>query len=171
MTSPSPEARRWNTERILAVVGAVALPLGLALVVLGWYGAAHSSYLFEQVPYLISGGLLGLGLVFLGGFLYFAALLTRSASSQQRHTEQVAALLLEIREELRDQSSTAPARTVRGSQGPSPFVATAKGSMLHRPDCSVVAGKGHLRPIPASGDGLTPCTLCSPFSTDVATAH
>ncbi|MCW2669736.1 MAG: hypothetical protein JWO27_1633, partial [Frankiales bacterium] len=65
MTSPT-TSRIRGVESILAIVSAVVLPLGLAMILLGWYGAAHSSYLFEQVPYLISGGLLGLGLVMAG---------------------------------------------------------------------------------------------------------
>ena len=47
-----------------------------SLVLLGWWGASQTPNLFEQMPYLISGGLFGLGLVFLGGFLYFAHWLT-----------------------------------------------------------------------------------------------
>ena len=41
--------------------------------------------------------------------------------------------------------------------------------MLHRPDCAVVAGRTDLRGISASGDGLTPCTLCAPLDADVLT--
>ena len=41
-------------------------------IIFGWYGAAHSAYLFQEIPYLISGGLLGVALVAGGGFLFFA---------------------------------------------------------------------------------------------------
>ena len=56
------------SERTLMVLGGVLAPLGLLLVLLGWIGASRTPFVFEQVPYLISGGLLGLGLVFLGAF-------------------------------------------------------------------------------------------------------
>ena len=62
-------AGKGSLDGVLGVASAVLLPLGLALIVLGWYGAAHTPYLFEQVPYLISGGLLGLGLAVVGGFV------------------------------------------------------------------------------------------------------
>jgi hypothetical protein len=39
------------------------------LVILGWAGAAGTPLLFERIPYLISCGLLGLGLIFCGGFV------------------------------------------------------------------------------------------------------
>lgn len=64
-------------DRVLLVGGAVVLPLGLILIVLGWVGASRTTLVFEQNAYLISGGMLGLGLVFAGGFAYFAWWLTK----------------------------------------------------------------------------------------------
>ena len=173
MTAPTESPRR-SVEQVLAIVSAVLLPLGLALIVLGWYGAAHTPYLFEQVPYLISGGLLGLGLAVVGGLVYFGSWLARGAGEQQRRSEEVAELLREIRDEMRTTRAAAPAvptsrRAASSGNGSAPFVATAKGSMLHRPDCAVVAGRSDLRPISATGDGLAPCTLCEPLAADVLT--
>ena len=54
------------TDRWLAVTGGVLMPLGAVLVLLGWYGAAHTTRLFEEVPYLISGGIFGFVLVVVG---------------------------------------------------------------------------------------------------------
>jgi len=72
-------ARRadWDIRQIMLVVGAVAMALGFVAIILGWYGAAHSAFLFQEIPYLISGGLLGIALVAGGGFLFFAAWLVR----------------------------------------------------------------------------------------------
>ncbi len=167
MTSPAKTSageRLRGIDGILALFSAVVLPLGLAVILLGWYGAAHSSYLFEQIPYLISGGLFGLGLVFVGGLVYFGSMLARNAAQQQRQGEQIVELLRELRD------GQAPQRTVTAgkaaSNGGGDFVATAKGGMLHRPDCSVVAGREDLRSVSAGGKGLTPCSLCAPFDAD-----
>lgn len=168
-TTDSP--RRLRVEQVLAIASAVLLPLGLALILLGWYGASHTPYLFEQVPYLISGGLLGLGIAVVGGLVYFGAWIARGAAEQRRQGEEVAALLRDIRDEMRDGAAGSPlparraATSVHG--GTATFVATAKGGMLHRPDCAVVAGRTDLRSIGATGDGLAPCRLCSPFEADV----
>ena len=43
--------------------------LGFAVMLLGWIGAARTAREIEQIPYLISGGLIGLALVMLGGLL------------------------------------------------------------------------------------------------------
>jgi hypothetical protein len=170
MTSPREGSRTFSVEQVLAVVSAVLLPLGILMILLGWYGAAHTPYLFEQLPYLISGGILGLGLAVVGGLIYFGSWIARSAAEQRGKSEEVAELLREIRDEMRTSrgAETPPARRRgAGTNGAEPFVATARGGMLHRPDCAVVAGREDLRAISASGDGLTPCSLCSPLDADV----
>jgi len=47
-----------------------------------------------------------------------------------------------------------------------PLVATMRGTMAHRPECVVVAGKVDLRPVTAA-DGLAPCKLCAPYAVSV----
>lgn len=81
------------SERLLLLLAGIIAPLGLILVVLGWWGASNTPYDFEQVPYLISGGLLGLGFVFLGSFFYFAHWLTQLV---KEHREQSQAILAAI---------------------------------------------------------------------------
>lgn len=88
--------RRLAGPQVLLAVGAVATGLGLLLVVLGWLGASRTIYVFEQLPYLISGGILGGTLVVAGGFSYFGYWLVRSHTQQQRTAdtlERVEALL------------------------------------------------------------------------------
>lgn len=163
MTTPAP-ARPRGIEFILIVVSAVVLPLGLAVILLGWYGASHTPYLFEQVPYLISGGIFGLGLVFLGGLVYFSSLLSRSAAQQQAQGEVLTALLEQIRDGLATpRSAAAPARATNGK---APFVATAKGAMLHRPDCPVVLGREDLRAVAGDDQRFSPCSMCAPLDVD-----
>ena len=61
--------------------------LGFLLVVLGWLGASHTIYVFEQIPYLISGGLLGGCLVVAGMVTYFASWMTRVHNQGRRAAE------------------------------------------------------------------------------------
>jgi hypothetical protein len=146
-------------DRVLTWVSAVLLPLGLLVVLLGWYGAAHTPYLFEQVPYLISGGLLGLALVTGAGLLYFGGWVARSSSLQARASEEA----LELLREIRDGLAAAPVRAPASTTGDG-FVATARGSMWHRPDCPVVAGREDLHHVGPDGGGLRPCSLCDPLA-------
>ncbi len=141
---------RVNERTLLYIGGALGL-VGLLVVLLGWWGAAHTINLPEQVPYVISGGLFGLALVFIGGFCYFAYWVTRLVQEQQRQTS----ALLDALTALRPTESEASPVAARGA-----LVATAKGTMAHRPDCSVVADKRGLRKVTAR-DNLAPCKLCS----------
>ena len=89
-----------RTEQQVKVGGAVLIPLGLVLIILGWYGASDTIFVDEQIAYLISGGLLGLALVATGGFLYLRYWLARqrwwlaklATESRQQSDEVVAAL-------------------------------------------------------------------------------
>ncbi len=93
-------ARFSSVDQVLNLVAAVLLPLGLVIVVLGWYGASHTPYLFEQVPYLVSGGLLGLGFVLAGGFLLFGSWIARTGNAQQALTRELLDAVREVREQL-----------------------------------------------------------------------
>lgn len=78
----------------LFIVGAVLQPLGFIVIGLGWFGAARTSFEYAQTPYLISGGLGGLALCFVGGFLYFGSWLARIAADQRESRRQLADTLL-----------------------------------------------------------------------------
>jgi len=63
---------RFNLgERWLFALGGALVIAGFVVVLIGWAGASRTVLVAGQIPYLISGGMIGLGLVFLGGFLYF----------------------------------------------------------------------------------------------------
>jgi hypothetical protein len=100
-----------SLDRWLLTVGGLLLPLGLFVILLGWMGAAHTALVFEQVPYLLSGGLLGLGLVIIGGFVYFAywqSLLVRESREYyertREHDAQLLAALGRIESALREET-------------------------------------------------------------------
>jgi hypothetical protein len=144
-------------DRVLLITGGILLPLGLILILVGWYGASHTPWLFEQIPYAVSGGLLGAALVIAGGFFYFGYWLTRVVEETRRQTDLLASML--------DRLGGAGAASGNGSSGvgASGLVATATGTMLHRPDCPVVAGKDGLRRVSAGTKGFDPCKICDPL--------
>lgn len=164
-------------ERTLMVLAGIIAPLGLVLVLLGWRGASQTANLFEQIPYLISGGLLGLGLVFLGAFFYFAHWLTELVKEHRAQSAAVVEAIGRLEEAIARSAATAslngtaPAPAAAHDVRPAalldtPLVATGRGTMAHRPDCVVVSGKSGLRAVTA-GDGLAPCKLCDPYGVAV----
>lgn len=55
-------------------VGAwLLIGLGALLLLLGWLGASGTPYVEAQIPYVISGGLAGLGLIGLGATLWLSS--------------------------------------------------------------------------------------------------
>ena len=158
-------------ERLLMVLGGIIAPVGMIVVLLGWWGASRTPNLYEQIPYLISGGLFGLGLVFLGAFFYFAHWMTEVVKEQRAQTAAVTEALSRLETSLRagtngHSAPVAPSRS-RGADEVE-LVATGRGTMAHRAECVVVAGKRGLRAV-TEADGLAPCKLCDPYaSTTVA---
>ena len=68
----SGSAAFWRRPQFLAWVSATLMLLGVAAILLGWAGASRSILVEEQVPYLISGGVLGLALAVIGAVTFLA---------------------------------------------------------------------------------------------------
>jgi hypothetical protein len=137
--------------RALAVLAGVLVPAGILLVLLGWRGASRTPHDYDQIPYLISGGQLGSTLAIVGALCFFGYWLTVLVREQRAQGRAVVAALERIEAALR-----APG----GSVDPGALVATARGSLVHRPDCAAVRGKTGLRRV-TGADGLERCRLCA----------
>ena len=87
-------------ERALFLLGAFLAPLGFLLVLVGWYGAAGQGLVFEQMPYLISGGLGGLGLMVVGAALYTGWWQTRRIRQAADHHAELLAAHAELAERV-----------------------------------------------------------------------
>ena len=159
--------RRLDADRIQLITGSVLVILGLVAIIVGWYGAANTGFAFEQTPYLISGGLLGLALCFIGGFVYFAYWVTRLLRESRTQSERAAELLDQIATTLDGAAVRNGGRSRRqasSSASSESFVATRNGTFFHRPDCAVVAGRDKLRRVSAKTPGLQPCRICDPLA-------
>ena len=113
--STSADLVRW-----MLVPGSVAVLAGFVVMVLGWVGAARTAREIEQIPYLISGGLIGLALVVLGGLLLMSTFWVAVLRKLQREADErarasvadLSARVAALEEEAAPVSSTrrAPAR-------------------------------------------------------------
>jgi hypothetical protein len=203
-TASSPGARRRagarrlvltldlrNTWQIL--LGAILVPLGVATILLGWSGAAHGRVPQEQIPYEISGGILGLGALIVGCFFFWAHWLYRIYDQAELHHQETLTQQTAVNEELfyllrqlsggaagsvgappgdvtgEHRAMSPPARAGRAAAtevaSDSGLVVTASGSNLHLRSCPVVARRlDRTRPVPASEVGnYRPCRICEPL--------
>lgn len=141
-------ARRES--RLLVAIG--LLGAGIVLVTLGWYGAAHTNILTEQIPYLISGGLLGLGLIIVAGIVASSAAIERDNR----------ALREDIANALAAMGRTASAAAASGDDR---AFSVPGGRSYHLAGCPILEGKNGVREttrVRAAAAGLAQCKLCGP---------
>ncbi len=152
---------KGNNAALLQVVlfwaGAIMMPLGIVIILLGYYGVANSVYDYEREAYSVSGGFLGLAVTFLGGFLYFGAWLARIAADNNAASRRLADTLLV----LADVTSRAAEVHNPGPDTDSLPVTAGDGTTSHRRDCALISHRDDLHPVGGRTD-LTPCRVCKP---------
>ncbi|MCX5225311.1 hypothetical protein [Streptomyces sp. NBC_00233] len=135
------------TSRILLWSGLVAAAGGAVLCVLGWYGVSGERFAERQLPYLASCTVPGAALIVAGAILVVAAYALPVRPPEPRGpgaAEDGAAA-----EETPSPSSAGPPLRVPG------------GTLAHRPDCPLVAGRPEAT---EAGDAaLAPCPVCEPW--------
>ena len=154
-----------SLQLVLFVGGAIMLPLGLVVIILGWYGASNTPYQYDQLSYLVSGGLFGLGLTFCGGFLYFGAWLARIAADQKESAKRLSETLLVLADVVSTTGAVSGRHSAPGAATRDPgavLVVAAAGTTVHRADCALIAGRDDLAPAGPDGAALNPCRVCRP---------
>ena len=134
--------------------------LGLLAIGIGWNGAAGQLSILGQVPYLISGGLLGIALVVLGA----AMLVVQSAREDRAMLEAKLDLLAEAVLEAGGRVRADAPQDLSG-------LVVAGTASYHVPGCRLVDGREettYLTPVEAAGRGLKACRVCQP---DTATTE
>jgi hypothetical protein len=110
---PEPNA---DAERLLMKLG-VGLPVvGVVLIIIGWFQASGTAFVADQIPMLISGGILGMGLITVGLGLFvrfsLARLLrfwmARMVVEQQAQTDRMVDALERIEAAVREATTDAP---------------------------------------------------------------
>ncbi|MCA1833377.1 MAG: hypothetical protein ABR548_03435 [Actinomycetota bacterium] len=151
---------RRRADRWLMIAGAALIGIGLPVILLGWWGASRTPYVFEQIPYLISGGVFGLAIAVVGGLCYFAYWMARQGQESRRQSDELQSSLRRI-ETLLATGVAGGSQATHGSNG---FVMTPTGTMFHRPDCVVVSGRSGVKAVPEGTEAkLEPCRICDPL--------
>lgn len=146
----------------LFVAGAVLMPIGIVVICLGWYGIANTPYQYDQLVYIVSGGLLGLGITFVGGFLYFAAWIARVGADLKDSDKRLSDTLLVLADSISHAVAATPAAVPAAQRhAGSVLVVTGSSSTVHRADCPLLEGRSDVHPAGPSA-GLTACRLCRP---------
>jgi len=138
-----------------AGLGLVAL--GMIVIGVAYNAVASQTSLLAQMPYLVSGGLIGLALVILGS----AVLIVNSAREDRALLEGKLDQLMDVLA-----SGGAGTRTVSsGSPSDVSGLVVAGTASFHAPGCRLVDGREEtelLTAEEASRSGLKACRVCQP---------
>ena len=148
---------RWVWSAVRPVLGWVLAGLGALALLLGWYGVSGQALTAKQLPYLVSGGLTGIGLLVIAAVFLATEDVRRQLDRLGEVERKVDALYGLFAAEL---AHTAPLVVDE-----SVAVALPAGSSYHRPTCALVTGKADAAPVDAatvSARGLRPCRVCDP---------
>ncbi len=144
-----------NLGRLGGQLGVLLAVLGFLVMFFGWNGAASSNFVPAQFPYLISGGLVGLGLVVLGGVMILV----------QNHRADLARLEAAV-----ERVALAAERQGAGVPGSVPgsleHYVVAGTTSYHRMDCSLPEARDEAHLVPLAdipGSGLEACRVCRPL--------
>lgn len=151
------EPKRTKIGHQLGVLFCLA---GFVLLWVGWNGAASYDSAIRQFPYLISGGIAGLGLIHIGVGLW----IVQSQRAERAHLESNLAGLERVLETLVEVVGLTAGAGAAGSVGENGLV-LAGTTAYHRPACELVQDHPRLRtttPERASESGLAPCRTCAP---------
>lgn len=142
------------------VLGIVYCIAGFSLVFLGWNGAASNDSESAQFPYLISGGIAGLGLVVVGAALIVAHSLRTDRVELRASLDDLRAAV----EQIGSATSTTSSASA-SAEAADDDVVMAGAESYHRTTCTVIEGQADLVTMQrsdAEASGRTPCRICTP---------
>jgi hypothetical protein len=175
-TSPSTQKGRFRLARLGAAgfgggLGLLIVALGLLAIGLGWNGMAGGggqvggvTLLQAQLPWLLSGGILGLALVVLGA----AMMIVHNARNDRARLENKLDELVNIVARSAMSSTQPYPGTPTSTQG----LFAAGGASYHQPDCRLVQGRDEIAYVTAeevADRGLRACRVCKPASVETLT--
>jgi hypothetical protein len=150
--------KRYGWEPVLAL-GFISL--GFILIGVGWNGAASKDCVECQLPYLLSGGIAGLGLIVLGASLL---LFVAGRRMLDRLDGKFDSLIEAAQGMAAGEHAATNGKAPVPQAVPDGMVVVGRSS-FHLPDCRLVQGKETMDTATiedAQARGLNACRVCEP---------
>lgn len=152
------DAARTRWAGMAGRIGMGFAAVGFLVILLAWNGAAGLDYAQGQLPYLISGGVGGLGLIVIGGALIVAESNRRDRAVLEAQLSELVAAV----ERMSTSTVTAQTATTVVSEGD---LVVAGRSSFHAPSCHLVEERpdsAQMTREQAEQASLKPCRVCKP---------
>ena len=149
--------------RFARILGIAMWAGGFIAIGLGWNGMAKVACADCQLPYLLSGGAAGIGLIIVGTSIMIVG---QFRAERMRFEEQVSQLTAALRAR-----AAVPEVAALAAAPQAPTTVVVGRSTYHRPDCRLVRGKPDLEVVTvdvAIGNELSPCRVCNPSTPGAA---
>src|SRR3954454_15113970 len=160
---------RWLWASIRPYLGYILIAIGGILLLVGYLGVSREVIVARQIPYLVSGGLVGLGAITIGGRLLLIEDLRRDSGRLDR-LEKAVQELHQVLLYRPDAPSLSPTAAGTNGAAQTKLFVLPGGESFHRPDCPVVGDKPAGRSVTletAQRKGLHACPLCQPLHAGV----
>lgn len=145
---------------------AVALIIGGFAIIFGaWNGAAALDQLAAQFPYLVSGGMVGLGFVISGCALWIVQTARQLSAQRAVDMQRLDLAMAGVAGVLVGPSSDERPLPADQSRAGHTSLVVAGASSFHESSCHLVSHREDLTAIPrseATSAGLAPCRICKP---------
>ena len=170
-TTYGTKKRRFSLSKLRAAAfgggfGLLVIAIGLLVIGLGWNGMAGGGgeingvpNLNAQLPWLVSGGILGLALVIFGA----AMIVVHNARTDRARLEAKLEELVQVVSRGTTSTTAYPAERAATPTAVGTFVAGA--SAYHDPSCRLVQGRDdvtYVTAVEAADQNLKPCRVCKP---------
>jgi hypothetical protein len=153
-------------------LGLGCITIGLLLIGLAWNGAAGVDFVSGQIPYLLSGGALGLALVGLGVGMIVVQNSRKDRSLIEAQLRDLNTAISRLTAALGGAGSLNGGSRVPGAGAAAPAPVVIGRTSFHRPDCRLVQGKDMPQATveAAMAQGLSPCRICNPADLEAVPA-
>jgi hypothetical protein len=154
---------RWVWRAVRPWLGWLLVALGAVLVLLGYLGVSRESIVAKQIPYIMSGGLLGIVIAIVGAYFLGTQELRRDSGRLDR----LEAMVTELHEAILGSASATNDDTGDAVDAKALF-AISGAETYHRAGCPMLDAKDaeSITPAATRRRKLRPCPLCEPALVD-----
>lgn len=162
--------RRW--AGMAGQIGLFLAVAGFVAIFFGWNGAAGVNREPAQIPYLLSAGAVGIGLIVLGAALIVSESNRRDRSVLERQLEELNASIARLAAATSAVAGNGHSTTQTASSGgrrrpqvQQQALVVAGRTSFHDPSCHLIEGRTdgiRMTRDDAVAEGLSPCRVCSP---------